>query len=44
MTGADVAAFIAAAGTASKESLWTAFGHSYSVLARPLFPEEAGCY
>jgi hypothetical protein len=44
LTGAEVATFIAAAGTASKVSIWTAFGHSYSVLARPLFPEESGCY
>jgi hypothetical protein len=43
LSGSAVAAFIAAARTATKETLWTAFGHTYSILVRPLFPEESGC-
>jgi hypothetical protein len=43
LSGADVATFIAAAMAATKETLWTAFGHAYTILVRPLYPEESGC-
>jgi hypothetical protein len=43
LTGSDLQTFIAAAKTANALTLWTYGTDRYSVLVRPLYPEETGC-
>jgi hypothetical protein len=42
-SGSDLAAFLAAAATASSDTVWTAAGGRYSLTVRPLYPDETGC-
>jgi hypothetical protein len=43
VTGSDLEAFLAAAKTANSLTLWTYGANRYSVLVRPLYPDETGC-
>jgi hypothetical protein len=43
LKGADLAAFLAAAQTASSGTIWKAPSGEYNVSVRPLYPEESGC-
>jgi hypothetical protein len=43
LTGPDLEAFLAVAKTADSLTLWTYGTNRYSVLVRPLYPDETGC-
>lgn len=43
VTGSDQATFLAIAKTANSQTLWSYGANSYSVLVRPLYPDETGC-
>ena len=43
VTGSDQAAFLAIAKTANSQTVWSYGTNSYSVLMRPLYPDETGC-
>jgi hypothetical protein len=43
VSGADLDAFLAVARTASEATVWKAASGRYSLMARPLLPDESGC-
>jgi predicted secreted protein len=43
VSGADAAAFLAAAKDANTSTAWTAGGVAWSIAVRPLLPDESGC-
>jgi hypothetical protein len=43
LTGSDLQTFLAATKTANTLTLWTYGTNLYSVLVRPLYPDETGC-
>jgi hypothetical protein len=43
ISGADLTAFMAVARTASEATIWTAASGRYSIMVRPLLPDESGC-
>ena len=43
LSGSDLDAFVAVAKTANTQTVWTYGINSYSVLVRPLYPDETGC-
>ncbi|MGN9911085.1 hypothetical protein ACTMTJ_26355 [Phytohabitans sp. LJ34] len=43
VTGADTAKVLAAAGKANAATPWTSDGRKWTVILRPLLPDEAGC-
>jgi hypothetical protein len=43
VSGPDLTAFLAAAATASSDTVWTAPSGRYALTARPLYPDETGC-
>ncbi len=43
LTGADLAAFLAVAKTANTLTIWKTATGRYTVMVRPLYPDESGC-
>jgi hypothetical protein len=43
VTGSEQASFLTIAKTANSQTLWSFGANSYSVLVRPLYPDESGC-
>ena len=43
VTGSDQATFLTIAKTANSQTVWSFGTSSYSVLVRPLYPDETGC-
>jgi hypothetical protein len=43
LSGTDLTAFLAVARTANQLTIWRASGGRYSVMVRPLLPDESGC-